>query len=117
MESILTSVKKDIGVPEECDEFDPDIIRDINSVFFILWQLGVGPTNCFRIKDANTSWDEFIQGSDELEAVKTYVYQKVKLKFDPPTNSSLLQALKDSVAEFEWRLNFASETSTESKEE
>ena len=117
MESILASVKKDIGLTEECDHFDPDIIRYINSVFNILWGLGVGPPKCFKIQDMNDGWDSFIQGNDELESVKTYVSQKVKLMFDPPTNSTLLQALKDSIAEFEWRLNFTSEITTETKEE
>lgn len=117
MDSILTFVKKHIGIDEECDAFDVDIIGHINSVFVILWQLGVGPSKCFRIEDENNEWDEFTQGNNELEAVKTYIGQKVKLLFDPPTNSSVLQALKESVNEFEWRLNVISETATEEKEE
>lgn len=116
MDSILTLVKKHIGIDELCDAFDVDIIGHINSVFVILWQLGVGPKKCFRIEDENNTWGEFTQGNDELEAVKTYISQKVKLLFDPPTNSSLLQALKDSIAEFEWRLNVAADNSTEEKE-
>lgn len=117
MDSILTSVKKHIGVDEDCKAFDVDITDHINSVFVILWQLGVGPKKCFRIEDEFNTWDEFLNGNDELEAVKTYIGQKVKLLFDPPTNSSLLQALKESINEFEWRLNIISETLTEEKEE
>ena len=113
MDSILTSVKKDIGgITEEYTHFDDTIIRHINSAFVILWQAGVGPSKCFSIKDRYNTWDEFIQDNDELEAVKTYVSQKVKLLFDPPTNSTLLQALKESVSEFEWRLNFFAEIPT-----
>lgn len=117
MDSILTFVKKQVGIDEECDAYDVDIIGHINSVFFILWQLGVGPKKCYRIESESETWDEFTQGNDELEAVKTYIGQKVKLMFDPPTVSSLLQALKESIAEFEYRLNIAAEISTEEKEE
>lgn len=118
MDSILTSVKKHVGgIYEECEDFDVDIIDHINGVFVILWRMGVGPAKCFRIEDKNNTWDEFTQDIDYLEAVKTYIGQKVKLIFDPPNNSSLLQALKDSIAEFEWTLNFAAETKTEAKEE
>lgn len=117
MDSILTSVKKHIGIDEDCEAFDVDIIDHINGVFVILWRLGVGPKKCFRIEDENNTWDDFIQDTDYLEAVKTYIGQKVRLLFDPPTNSSLLQALKDSIAEFEWSLNVAAETPIETKEE
>lgn len=117
MDSILTFVKKQVGIDEECEAFDVDIIGHINSVFVILWQLGVGPKKCYRIESESETWDEFTQGNEELEAVKTYIGQKVKLMFDPPTNSSLLQALKESIAEFEWRLNIVAEISTEEKEE
>lgn len=117
MDSILMFVKKNVGIDEECNAFDMDIIGHINSVFVILWQLGVGPEKCFRIDNGYNTWEEFTEGNNELEAVKTYVCQKVKLLFDPPSNSSLLQALKDSIAEFEWRLNVISETQTKEKEE
>jgi hypothetical protein len=113
MDSILTSVKKDIGgITEACNHFDDTIIRHINSAFVILWQAGVGPSKCYSIEDESNTWDEFTNGDETLEAVKTYVGQKVHLLFDPPTNSTLLQALKESVSEFEWRLNFFAEIPT-----
>ena len=113
MDSILTSVKKDIGgIAEDYTHFDETIIRHINSAFVILWQAGVGPKKCFRIEDVSATWDDFMNDDETLEAVKTYVGQKVKLLFDPPTNSTLLQALKESVNEFEWRLNFFAEIPT-----
>ena len=84
MESILTSIKKLLGITEEYDQFDPDIIMHINSVFMILTQLGVGPAEGFSIEDDTAVWTDFIQDVKKLESVKTYVYLKVKLAFDPP---------------------------------
>ena len=105
MESILTSTKKLAGLTEEYDHFDPDIIMYINSVFLVLKQIGVGPSAGFVIHDASSFWEDFIDDSEVLrEAVKSYIGQKVRLKFDPPANSTLLQALKDSISEAEWRL-------------
>ena len=113
-DSILTSVKSKIGMLEDYTEFDNDIIDYINSVFMILKQLGVGPSNGFAIKDSSTKWNEFISDENrasELQGVKTYIYQKTRLIFDPPQSSALLEALKQSIAEFEWRLNVEAESS------
>lgn len=105
MDSILTSVKKNIGVGDIYTHFDPDIITHINSVFFTLYQLGVGNTP-FVIADATAKWDDFEpMAGGSLEAVKSYMYLRVKLLFDPPTNSALLNAMKEEVKEYEWRLN------------
>ena len=105
MESILTSTKKLAGLTEEYDHFDPDIIMYINSVFLVLKQIGVGPSAGFVIQDSTPIWEDFIDDKAILrEAVKSYMGQKVRLKFDPPANGTLLQALKDSIAEAEWRL-------------
>lgn len=105
MESILTSTKKLAGLTEEYDHFDPDIIMYINSVFLVLKQLGVGPSEGFFIQDAETLWEDFIGENTVLrESVKAYMGQKVRLKFDPPSNSALLTALKESIAEAEYRL-------------
>lgn len=106
-ESILSSVKSKIGMLDEYTEFDGPIIDYINSVFMVLKQIGVGPTEGFYIKDATAVWTDFMDESAELNGVKTYVGQKAKLMFDPPQSSALLQALKESIAEFEWRLNIA----------
>lgn len=112
MESILTSTKKLAGLTEEYDHFDPDIIMYINSVFLALKQMGVGPSKGFVIKNAYANWEDFISDNEVLrEAVKAYMGSKVRLKFDPPTNSTLLKALTDDIAESESRLYWEVETS------
>lgn len=102
--SILTSVKKMLGIDEAYTHFDPDIIMHINSVFLILNQLGVGPEEPFMIEDSTTEWSEFVdEGS--IEAIKSYVYLKVRSYFDPPSNGTLVNAMNDQIKELEWRLN------------
>ena len=105
--SILTSIKKLLGVAEDYTEFDEDIITHINSVFLNLTQLGVGPEEGFMIKDDTAVWEDFINDSIQLQAVKTYVYLKVKLLFDPPLSSSVTESINRMIAELEWRLNAA----------
>ena len=107
MESILTSIKKLLGVQEEYKQFDQDIIIHINSVFMILTQMGVGPEDGFTISDSKTTWSEFTNDDKKIEAVKSYVYMKVKLLFDPPDRSSVIEAINRSISELEWRLNIA----------
>lgn len=109
MESILNSIKKLLGIMEEDEHFDQDIIMHINSAFMILNQLGVGPEEVFTIQDASDSWSDFIHGSQNIESVKTYVYLKVRLLFDPPASSSVMDAMNRSISEFEWRLNVAAD--------
>lgn len=105
-QSILTSIKKKLGIAEDYEFFDPDIIIDINSVIMILNQMGVGATN-FHIEDKTATWDEFIGGEPTiLEMVKTYIYLKVRLMFDPPsTGGGVLDSTKEMIDELEWRLN------------
>ena len=111
MDSILTSIKKMLGIAEEYTHFDPDIVMHINSAFMVLTQLGVGPPEGFRINDDSSVWSDFIPEDDKrFEAVPTYVYQKVKLNFDPPSSSTVIDAMKRSIDEFEWRLNVAAES-------
>ena len=105
--SILTSIKKLLGVAEDYAEFDEDIMTHINSVFLNLTQLGVGPEEGFMIEDDTTVWGDFINDSVQLQAVKTYVYLKVKLLFDPPLSSSVTESINRMIAELEWRLNAA----------
>lgn len=112
MESILTSIKKLLGIPEEYDHFDADIIMHINSVFMILSQLGVGPSKGFSITDDTTTWDEYVSEKQNLEAVKTYVFMKVKLMFDPPLSSAVTEAMNRNISELEWRLNVAADKQT-----
>lgn len=109
MESILTSIKKMLGIPEEYDAFDVDIIMHINTVFMALRQMGIGPDEGFYIEDKSATWDEYIEDPIECNAVKTYMYAKVRLIFDPPQNSAHIECLKQTVSEFEWRLNFDAE--------
>lgn len=107
MESILTSIKKLLGIEEEYTQFDNDIIMHINSVFLNLTQLGVGPAEGFLIEDDTTTWEDFIGDSNQLQAVKSYMYLKVKLLFDPPLSSSVIESMNRMIAELEWRLNVA----------
>ena len=103
--SILTSIKKMLGIAEDYTEFDEDIITHINSVFLNLTQLGVGPEEGFMIEDDTAVWEDFIDDSIQLQAVKTYMYLKVKLLFDPPLSSSVTESFTRMIAELEWRLN------------
>ena len=105
--SILTSIKKMLGIAEDYTEFDEDIITHINSVFLNLTQLGVGPEEGFMIEDDTAVWEDFIDDSIQLQAVKTYMYLKVKLLFDPPLSSSVTEAFTRMIAALEWRLNVA----------
>ena len=105
MDSILTSVKKMLGIPEEYEQFDMDIIMHINSVFMILTQLGVGPEEGFTISNKSDKWSDFIGEGKLVELVKSYVYLKVRLIFDPPQSSSVIEAINRQISEFEWRIN------------
>ena len=109
MESILISIKKLLQISEDDTAFDTDIIMHINSVFMILWQLGVGPSKGFFIEDETAEWSDFIEDGLNLELVKSYVYLKVKLLFDPPTSSFVMESMNRQIAEFEWRLNVEAE--------
>lgn len=112
MESILTSIKKLLGIQSDYKQFDTDLVLHINSVFMILTQLGVGPENGFTIKDETSNWEEFISSNDKnFEAVKSYMYLKVKLLFDPPLSSAVMESAKQSINELEWRLNVSAEMS------
>ena len=110
-ESILSSIKKLLGISETCTDFDTDIIIHINTVFMILNELGVGPILGFKITDKNDTWDDYLDDISNLEAIKTYIYLKVKLIFDPPINSSTIESIKESIRELEWRINHQIETS------
>jgi len=106
MDSILISIKKLLGIAEEYEHFDPDIIIHINTVFSILCQLGVGPEWGFQITDESQTWDEFLPYEDpRLNMVKTYIGTKVRLMFDPPQSSALKEAMTATISELEFRLN------------
>lgn len=104
MESILTSIKKLLGIVKEDKAFDTDIIMHINSVFMTLNQLGVGPEDGFVVTTDADTWTKFLGDSNKLiQAVKTYTYLKVKMVFDPPS-SSALSAMQREADAYEWRI-------------
>ncbi len=104
--SILSDIKSLLGAGN-IDGFDNDILMHINSVLLVLRQLGIGPSAGLTI-DKDTVWSDLLEGKDDmLQAVKSYIYLKVRLNFDPPTSGSVMQAMKDLIAEYEWRLNVA----------
>ena len=103
--SILDSTKKILGVAADYTEFDTDIIIHINSVFGTLNDLGIGPIDGFMIEDSEATWEDFLAGDNRFNPVKTYMYLRVRLLFDPPTNSFLVSSLQEQIKELEWRLN------------
>lgn len=110
-DSILTSIKKLLGISEDYTQFDDDIIMHINSVFLNLTQLGVGPDEGFLIEDDSASWDDFVdlESNMPLQAIKSYIFLKVKLLFDPPLSSTVIESMNRMISELEWRLNVAAE--------
>ena len=113
MESILTSIKKLLGIDEDYECFDADIIMYINSTFNSLSQLGVTEADNFSISDDTTCWDDFIEDEKFLGMIKTYIRAKVKGMFDPPDRSNVLDALNKEIAESEWRIQVAFSTPRE----
>lgn len=112
MDSILTSIKKLLGMTEDYTAYDMDVIIHINTALAILSQLGVGSDGAFRIRDASATWQDFVGDNPRLDDVKDYVYLKVKLLFDPPTSSAAIQSMEKLLSEIEWRLNVAAESDT-----
>lgn len=108
-DSILNDIKKLLGIDNTYTEFDTDVIIHINSVFMILNQLGVGPESGYRITGSLNTWSEFTDNEYEMESVKSYIYLKVRMMFDPPQSSALMQAMNEQIKEFEWRLNVAND--------
>lgn len=104
-DSILQSTKNMLHIPEDLEDWDLAVVNHINVALFFMNQLGVGPVGGFVVTGPNETWTEYFAGQPVIESVKTYVYSKVRLSFDPPTTSHLLDALKASIAELEWRLN------------
>lgn len=104
-DSILTSTKKVLGIADDYTAFDVDILMHINSVFSTLSQLGIGPETGFMIEDDTETWEDFLGTDLNLNQVKSYMYLRVRLMFDPPTTGHHVTALKEQVKEMEWRLN------------
>lgn len=108
-ESILNTIKKMLGIDADYNAFDTDVMVDINSVLMALNQLGVGPERVFSISGATETWQDFLGERFDLQAVKSYIYLKVRMLFDPPSSSFVLDSMKNQAEEFEWRLNIQAE--------
>jgi hypothetical protein len=104
MESVLTTIKKMLGITADCKSFDTDIIIHINTVLLPLSQIGVGPEIPVYVKSDLETWDTVLGDHKDLEAVKTYIYLRVRLLFDPPSGGAF-DAMKRQADELEWRLN------------
>jgi len=117
MDSILTSIKKLLGIDEDYEHFDADIIMHINTSLFRLRTIGVGPLvdgiegnddfdpKPFNITDKTQVWSELVGTRNDLESIKTYIYLKVKLVFDPPQTSFVIESYNKQLAELEWLIN------------
>lgn len=103
--SILTTTKKALNLADADTAFDMDIVMHINSVFSDLNQLGVGPDLGFMIEDKTATWDTFLGSDPRLNHVKTYVYLRVRMLFDPPQTGFHTQAMQEQITKLEWMLN------------
>lgn len=118
-ESILTSVKKVLGIPEYYEHFDQDILLHLNSVMSILHQLGVGPENGFVVEDDSTTWSDLFDGdidTNKMMYVKSYVCLRVRLLFDPPASSGAIDAMERQMRELEWRITVTRDPRDDSEE-
>ena len=109
-DSILTSIKKLMGLTEEYDAFDQDILILINSVLFELEQIGVKAKDGFSLSDKTAVWSDYSDDDRLLNALKPYIYMKTKLTFDPPTSSGALESMNRIIDRFEWRINLYADT-------
>lgn len=105
LDSILDSTKKNLGIDPSYTVYDSDVVMHINSVFSMLNQLGLGPVNGYMIDDSTATWDAFIGEDLRLNQVKTYVYLRVRILFDPPQTAHHLNAVNDQIRQLEWYLN------------
>lgn len=105
MDSILNSVKKILGLDPDYKAFDPDVLMHINTTFVTLNQLGVGPEAGFMIEDDVPTWDTFLGTDPRLNSVKSYVCLKVRMLFDPPQTSHLVEAMNRQAEQLEWRIS------------
>lgn len=109
-DSIFVTIKKMLGLEDTYTPFDTDVMIFINAALMNLTQLGIGPKEGLTISDYDTKWSDFLTNEVKLGAVKTYVYLKVKMAFDPPTNSFVMDAMKQQAEEIGWRLNVQAES-------
>ena len=111
MDSILNTIKKLLGIDADDDSFDVDITIGINAAIFNLSQMGVGPNNSFILTSVDQKWSDYM-GTNvvNLESIKKYLYLKTKMVFDPPTNSTVIESINNTLKEIEWRMMLAVET-------
>lgn len=105
MDSILNSVKKKLGITEDYTPFDEDIMMCINSVFPKLWQIGLDSAKGFIIEDETATWDDLTEDKTLTSLISMYINSNVKIQFDPPTSSILMDALTRTISEYEWRIS------------
>lgn len=117
MNSILSTIKLMLGIEETFEAFDPIIIVYINSAFSTLYQVGVGPDGAFSIKGREETWDDLMVDTEMLNLVKTFIYLKVRLSFDPPANSFIVNSFDKQLDELTWRINAAKEYQTNASDE
>jgi len=111
-DSILMTIRKLVCGDPYADHFDTDLLVHINACFSILNQLGVGPENGFVVTDETQSWSSYSDNDRILNMVKTYITLKVRVIFDPPLTSSVLEAMNKEISQLEWRLNVAVDPAT-----
>ena len=107
--SILKSIKKVLGIGADYTAFDVDILMHVNTVFSTLHQLGIGPPEGFMVENEHALWSTFLEDDPRLNSVKTYMYLKVRLLFDPPATSFAIEAMEKQIQELEWRLSVVRE--------
>lgn len=110
-DSILLTEKKMLGIEPDDDSFDEELMVHIDGILMTLRQLGVGMDQSFMVTSDQDLWDDLLDDRQDLQAVKTYIYLKLRQQFDPPTNSFVLTSMEKQIAELEWRLNVQAEGS------
>lgn len=109
-ESVLVSIKGMLGIGEDCDSFDNELIVFINSAFSTLYQVGFNPALDYRIESEDDKWSDIVNDDPDLmDLIKPYVYMRVRMLFDPPTSSFVLNSLESQMKEYEWRIQTQSE--------
>lgn len=103
-DSVLSSTKQMLGISPEDTSFDVNVIMSINTALTILMDLGLTEVEDQIVTSDKMTWDELLGGRTDIEYVKTYVYQKVKMIFDPPTSTAAIDAMQRSISELEWRI-------------
>ena len=103
-DSVLSSTKQMLGISPEDTSFDVNVIMSINTALTILMDLGLTEVEDEIVIDDDMTWDDLLGGRTDIEYVKTYVYQKVKMIFDPPTSTAAIDAMQRSISELEWRI-------------